>query len=196
MSTATITRTTTNRPKNKANATYRVPGQSLAALAADTEQPESDIRTWLRSKDFEIVNWQNAELVSGEAAIAICQHFYPILQKQRMTKMGLVLVAEPAPIAATNGKEPVPAPAPLRLKTFEVSEIHAETLTNALTAQFDSPTERLEMLEAIQGKTDLGRALSAAIVGRYAKAKQAGARLSFASPQTIKKVRAAIAPTE
>jgi hypothetical protein len=162
-----------------------LPGQTLAAIAEDTEQPLESIQAWIAEHGWPIIPFNGELIISGDAAIAALNHFSEVLKQQRLAKRGLLQTPvnmemngstpEPEPIIlpeptasqpkakstarstarAAQPKETRPA---LTLPAGYANKIiKGQTRTNFERALPVNPDLRAKYLEAIANETDDGK---------------------------------------
>lgn len=201
MTTATLDRpatyeTSATADKTSTNVDKNLPGQTIAAIAEDTQQDINEIRDWCRENGWPIIPFGNDEIISGEAAIAALDWFGQILIQQRKAKRGLVggtpATPEPEAAPAVNGKAPEPiaatpepeaAPAtkstsrPLALANgFRNKATKGNARTNLLKALPTREDNKSKYLEEIVSGSDRGMAflekVASAITSRFGGDKE------------------------
>lgn len=101
---ATMSASADNAPSVMAS----LPGQTIAAIAEDTDQPVESIQSWIGEHGWPIIPFNGDLIISGEAAIAALKHFSEVQTQQRLAKRGLLQPVN----ADRNGSAPEPADPP------------------------------------------------------------------------------------
>jgi hypothetical protein len=129
-----------------------LPGQTLAAIAEDTEQDITVIRDWCRENGWAIIPFGDQEVVAGEAAIAALDWFGQILIQQRKAKRGLTAIPQPA---LTNGKMPEPIPEPEPKAESKPAAPRQLALAAGFKTKIKKNNTRANLLAALPVKADI-----------------------------------------
>lgn len=167
----------------------KLPGQTIAAVAEDTEQPIEAVRAWIQEHNWQIIPFNGEEVIAGDVAIAAIDHFTMLLIQQRKAKRGLQTGAP----AETNGAAKSPAPEPVAAAPEKVAPAKASRSSLVLPSGYANkvakstrlsleralpqrPQARSEYLEQIVSETDKGKAfldkVAAAITRKFGGTKE------------------------
>ncbi len=135
-----------------------LPGQTLAAVAEDTEQDINEIRDWCRDQGWPVIPFGDSEVISGEAALAALDWFGQILIQQRKAKRGLMIgaITSSEPSEPTfNGTAPesdASAEAPTLDK--EPKNIRALALASSFKSKVVKNNARVNLMRALPAKPE------------------------------------------
>lgn len=141
-----------------------LPGQTISAIAEDTEQPIESIRAWIQEQNWPIIPFNGEEVIAGDVAIAAIDHFTLILIQQRKAKRGL----QTSPAAELNGAfdpkalvtesiQTAPAVFRMNLPRGYSNKLAKNNRANLVRALPQKPQLRLQYLEQIVSGTAQGK---------------------------------------